>query len=206
MMRNDSIIKCIDSVAQCFIDSEDEIESLDRAIGDGDHYINIKRGSFALQAIKSDLKGLPIPDTFKKIGMTLMSSIGGASGPLFASFFITFSKHIKDGDSLQNFSLAFSHGVESIIQRGKAKLGDKTMLDVLIPVSEKLRSLTDAGCELNEIIKHIDLVAKDGVLSTKKLMPTKGRAAGLGDRAIGHIDPGAKTCQLIVSTVCDELK
>ena len=205
-MRNDSIIKCIDSVAQCFIDSEDEIESLDRAIGDGDHYINIKRGSFALQAIKSDLKGLPIPDTFKKIGMTLMSSIGGASGPLFASFFITFSKHIKDGDSLQNFSLAFSHGVESIMQRGKSKLGDKTMLDVLIPVSEKLRSLTDAGCELNEIIKHIDLVAKDGVLSTKKLMPTKGRAAGLGDRAIGHIDPGAKTCQLIISTVCDELK
>ena len=205
-MTNGFIIKCIDSVAKTILDAEEEIESLDRAIGDGDHYINIKRGSFALQAIKSDLKGLPIPDTFKKIGMTLMSSIGGASGPLFASFFITFSKHITDGDSLQNFSLAFSHGVESIMQRGKARLGDKTMLDVLIPVSEKLRSLTDAGCEIKEIIKQIDLVAKDGVLSTKKLMPTKGRAAGLGDRAIGHIDPGAKTCQLIISTVCDELK
>ena len=80
------------------------------------------------------------------------------------------------------------------------------MLDVLIPVSEKLRSLTDAGCEIKEIIKQIDLVAKDGVLSTKKLIPTKGRAAGLADRAVGHIDPGAKTCQLIISTVCDELK
>jgi len=97
-MRNDSIIKCIDSVVQCFMDSEDEIEPLDRAIGDGDHYINIKRGSFALQAIKSDLKGLPIPDTFKKIGMTLMSSIEVHRDPylpVFLSHFLNILKMVK---------------------------------------------------------------------------------------------------------------
>ena len=100
-MENDFIIKCIDSVAQCIIDREDEIESLDRAIGDGDHYINIKRGSSALQSIKPELEDMPTNEIFKKIGMTLMTSVGGASGPLFASFFLSVSKHIEEGDNVQ---------------------------------------------------------------------------------------------------------
>ena len=204
-MENDFIIKCIDSVAQCIIDREDEIESLDRAIGDGDHYINIKRGSSALQSIKPELEDMSTREIFKKIGMTLMTSVGGASGPLFASFFLTVSKHTEEDDNLQKFSQAFALGVESIMQRGKSKLGDKTMLDVLIPVSEKLKVLADDSYEIKELTKQIDLVAQASVKATKDLLPTKGRAAGLADRAIGHIDPGAKTCQLIISTICYEL-
>ena len=92
------------------------------------------------------------------------------------------------------------------MDRGKSKLGDKTMLDVLIPVSEKLQSLADEGCEKHQLIKEIDSVAIAGVVATKDMMPSKGRSAGLAERAIGHIDPGAKTCQLIISTVCKELK
>ena len=205
-MVNGFIIKCIHSVVQTILNSEAEIESLDRAIGDGDHYINIKRGSMAVQSIESELTSLPPDQAFKKIGMTLMTSVGGASGPLFASFFLALAKEIKGETNLQQFSKGFTSGVKSIMDRGKSKLGDKTMLDVLIPVSEKLESLANEGCEIQKLIKEIDLVAMAGVMATKDMMPSKGRSAGLAERAIGHIDPGAKTCQLIISTVCNELK
>jgi dihydroxyacetone kinase-like protein len=205
-MAKGFIIKCIDSVAKTILNAEDEIESLDRAIGDGDHYINIKRGSIAVQSVKSELTTLPPDQAFKKIGMTLMASVGGASGPLFASFFLALAKEVSDESNLQQFSKGFTSGVESIIDRGKSKLGDKTMLDVLIPVSKKLESLANEGCEKQKLIKEIDLVAMAGVIATKDMMPSKGRSAGLAERAVGHIDPGAKTCQLIISTVCKELK
>ena len=205
-MTNGFIIKCIDSVAKTILDAEEEIESLDRAIGDGDHYINIKRGSIAVQSIKSELTTLPPDQAFKKIGMTLMASVGGASGPLFASFFLTLAKEVSCESNLPQFSKGFTSGVESIMDRGKSKLGDKTMLDVLIPVSKKLESLANERSEKQKLIKEIDLVAMAGVIATKDMMPSKGRSAGLADRAVGHIDPGAKTCQLIISTVCKELK
>ena len=205
-MANDFIIKCIDSVAKTILDAEEEIESLDRAIGDGDHYINIKRGSIAVQSIKSELTTLPPDQAFKKIGMTLMASVGGASGPLFASFFLALAKEVSCECNLPQFSKGFTSGVESIMDRGKSKLGDKTMLDVLIPVSKKLESLANERSEKQKLIKEIDLVAMAGVIATKDMMPSKGRSASLAERAVGHIDPGAKTCQLIISTVCKELK
>ena len=205
-MTNGFIIKCIDSVAKTILDAEEEIESLDRAIGDGDHYINIKRGSIAVQSIKSELTTLPPEQAFKKIGMTLMASVGGASGPLFASFFLALAKEVSCESNLPQFSKGFTSGVESIMHRGKSKLGDKTMLDVLIPVSKKLESLANESCEKQKLIEEVDLVAMAGVIATKDMMPSKGRSAGLAERAVGHIDPGAKTCQLIISTVCNELK
>jgi len=205
-MTNGFIIKCIDSVAKTILDAEEEIESLDRAIGDGDHYINIKRGSIAVQSIKSELTTLPPDQAFKKIGMTLMASVGGASGPLFASFFLALAKEVSCECNLPQFSKGFTSGVESIMDRGKSKLGDKTMLDVLIPVSKKLESLANERSEKQKLIKEIDLVAMAGVIATKDMMPSKGRSASLAERAVGHIDPGAKTCQLIISTVCKELK
>ncbi len=205
-MNNGFIIKCIDSVVQTILNSEEEIESLDRAIGDGDHYINIKRGSIAVQSIKSELTSVLPDQAFKKIGITLMTSIGGASGPLFASFFLALAKEVSGESNLQQFSKGFTSGVKSIMKRGRSKLGDKTMLDVLIPVSEKLQLLANKGCEKQKLIKEIDSVAMAGVMATKDMMPSKGRSAGLAERAVGHIDPGAKTCQLIISTVCKELK
>jgi dihydroxyacetone kinase-like protein len=135
-----------------------------------------------------------------------MASVGGASGPLFASFFLALANEVSGESNLKQFSKGFTSGVESIMDRGKSKLGDKTMLDVLIPVSKKLESLANEGCEKQKLIKEIDLVAMAGVIATKDMMPSKGRSAGLAERAVGHIDPGAKTCQLIISTVCNELK
>jgi dihydroxyacetone kinase-like protein len=154
--------------------------------------------------MQTELELLSVDAALNKIGMKLLSTIGGASGPLLASFFMGMAKTIKEsGDnSTQTYAQAFAAGVDMIRQRGKADLGEKTMLDVLIPVANQFQALTAANTEIKEICTALSITAEQGMLSTKDLIATKGRAAGLGDRAIGHIDPGAKSCQLMITTVC----
>ena len=153
-MTNSFIIKCIESVVKTILNAEDEIGSLDKTIGDGDHYINIKRGSIAVQSIKSELTTLPPDQAFKKIGMSLMTSVGGASGPLFASFFLALAKETSGETNLQQFSKGFTSGVESIMDRGKSKLGDKTMLDVWLPAAEAIKKASETHEDLIEILNQ----------------------------------------------------
>ncbi len=201
------LIRCIDEVHDVIIKNEKDIESLDRAIGDGDHFINLKRGCIAIQSIKDELLPLNNPQIFQKIGMKILSTVGGASGPLFATFFLEISKTIKDSsDELYNFCEGFILAVNAIKQRGKSDIGQKTMLDVLIPVAEILKTNIGDNVDRQKLLYAIDVEAHKGVLSTKDLFPTKGRAAGLGKRAVGHIDPGAKSCQLMINAVCKVLK
>ena len=137
-----------------------------------------------------------------------MSSIGGAAGPLFASMFMGMAKalgsdHMDDGKTVAKM---FSAGVEMVKQRGKADIGDKTMMDVLIPVSNLFSELVlKNNLSKNEMLQKLMDEAEGGMLSTKDIAATKGRASYLGDRAKGHIDPGAKSCQLIIFTICDYL-
>ena len=201
------LIRCVNEVHDVIIKNEKEIESLDRAIGDGDHFINLKRGCIAIQSIKDELLPLNNSQIFQKIGMKILSTVGGASGPLFATFFLEISKTIKDNeDELHNFCEGFNQAVNAIKQRGKSDIGQKTMLDVLIPVAETFKTNMGDNVERQKLLDVIDVEAHKGVLSTKHLFPTKGRAAGLGERAVGHIDPGAKSCQLMINAVCKVLK
>ena len=205
-MNKDFIIECINSISETIINNENEIESLDRAIGDGDHYINLKRGSVAIQSLIPDFINLSNSEIFKMIGMKLLSTVGGASGPLFASFFIEFSKKIGNSENeLKNIYLGFESGVEAIKKRGKAQINEKTMLDVLIPVAKVFKEEIEKQSDLETILLSIKKEAIDGVEKTKDLLPLKGRAATLGERAIGHVDPGAKSCQLIISTICKKI-
>jgi dihydroxyacetone kinase-like protein len=120
------IIKCIDEVNHTIIINEKEIESLDRAIGDGDHFINLKRGSIAIQSMKDELLTLNNSQIFQKIGMKILSTVGGASGPLFATFFLEISKTLKDNDNeSHNFYEGFSQAVSAIKHRGKSDIGQK---------------------------------------------------------------------------------
>jgi dihydroxyacetone kinase-like protein len=137
--------------------------------------------------------------------MKLLSTIGGASGPLFASFFMSMAKTLKQNGSSSTLEIAtaFAAGVQAIIQRGKAQLGEKTMLDVLIPVSTSFTTNAASDKSPLEICTTLKQVADEGLESTRNLIATKGRAAGLGERAIGHLDAGAKSCQVMVHTVCD---
>ena len=201
------LIKCVNEVNDAIIKNEKEIESLDRAIGDGDHFINLKRGCIAIQSINDELLPLNNSQIFQKIGMKILSTVGGASGPLFATFFLEISKTIKDSsDELHNFCEGFILAVNAIKQRGKSDIGQKTMLDVLIPVAETFKANMGDNIDRQKLLDAIDVEAHKGVLSTKDLFPTKGRAAGLGERAVGHIDPGAKSCQLMINAVCKVLK
>lgn len=203
-MKTAFIIEAALAIQQTILTNENTLESLDREIGDGDHYINMKRGTTTVAEMQADLVSLNPDEVLNKIGMKLLSTIGGASGPLLASFFMSMAKVLKENgdESTLKIAAAFAGGVQAIIQRGKAGIGEKTMLDVLIPVSNQFVLLATQNCDVKLICATLIHTAEQGMLSTKDLIATKGRAAGLGERAIGHIDPGAKSCQLIIETVC----
>jgi phosphoenolpyruvate---glycerone phosphotransferase subunit DhaL len=192
------------AVHAAIIAHKSEIESLDQAIGDGDHYINILRGAEAISAIIEDLRPLPPDEALNKIAMKLLSTVGGASGPLFASFFMGMAKTAKHngGNTQLDIAAAFAAGVQELIKRGKGKLGEKTMLDVLIPVAHIFIFSAIENKSTEEICVDIKAAADKGLESTRDLIATKGRAAGLGERAIGHLDAGAKSCQVMITEVC----
>ena len=206
-MKTSNLLSASLAIHAAIVANESEIESLDRAIGDGDHYINMKRGSEIIAGMYNELLPLPADEALNKIGMTLLSTIGGASGPLFASFFMNMAKVVKvnGGNNPLEIGAAFAAGVQAIMQRGKANLGEKTMLDVLIPVSTTFTLSALEGKSLAEICLALKLAADTGLESTRDLIATKGRAAGLGERAVGHLDAGAKSCQVMVHAVCDSI-
>ena len=204
-MNTTTIIDSLAAVHRAIHANESQIESLDRAIGDGDHFINVSRGCEVLLGISDQLPALPPSQALQKIGMKLLSTIGGASGPLFSSFFIAMGKAL-DGHAepdRRQFAAAFNAGVEAIKSRGKADVGEKTMLDVLIPVSRLLTRLVDEDAALDALCVQLRGEATLNMLATRDMMATKGRAYFLGERALGHIDPGSKTCEVAIGAVCD---
>ena len=134
-----------------------------------------------------------------------MTTVGGSSGALFATLLIGMAKRYNDELSDQkNVAEMFTEGVEAMKKRGKADLGEKTMLDVLIPVSQELHKLSNEG-DIKNIAEKIKQTAEKGMLATKDLIATKGRASFLGERAKGHIDPGARSSQLAIEAICDTI-
>lgn len=192
----------IQAIADTIEKNADEVTALDQAIGDGDHVFNLQRGLSALMGQSAELEKLDWVAALQKIGMTLMTTIGGASGSLYGTLFIAMSKAARDKPlNLQNFADVFSQGVEAVKQRGKAEAGEKTMLDVFIPVADYLKTAID----LSEVLTSIPRVAIAGMESTRDMIATKGRASFLGERSKGHIDAGAKTGQLMICALADVL-
>lgn len=204
-MKTEFILRAAGAISEAIAANESEIESLDREIGDGDHFINMKRGCLTVVGMQDELAPLAPDAALQKIGMKLLSTIGGASGPLIASFFMAMAKTAKEQgmDNLLQIAKAFSAGVDAIKARGKADVGEKTMLDVLIPVANKFQQLTIENVDRAALLSALKQEAENGMLSTRDLIATKGRAAFLGERAIGHIDAGAKSSQVIIAAVCD---
>lgn len=195
-----SLIQAINNTIN---DNADEVAELDRAIGDGDHVVNLQRGISALQAIEDELAALDWSPALMKIGMTLMSTMGGASGSLFGTLFISMAKAAKGQElTTQTFADIFFQGVESVKQRGKADIGEKTMLDTLIPVANRLKEDSANATDFAQLLNNLSEQAIAGMASTKDMIATKGRASFLGERAIGHIDAGARTSQLMICAIC----
>ena len=196
----------ISAIIQTINDNAEEVTELDRQIGDGDHLVNLQRGLVALAKIEDELAELEWSPALMKMGMTLMSTMGGASGSLFGTLFISMAKASKDQTlDFTVFSQVFNQGVEAVKQRGKADLGEKTMLDSLIPVANSLIADAENIVALPQALNNAKVAAITGMQSTKVMIATKGRASFLGERAIGHIDAGARTSQLMICAIADEL-
>ena len=192
----------IEAIADSIEKNAEEVTALDQAIGDGDHVINLQRGIHALMAQREELSQLDWVAAFQKIGMTLMSTVGGASGSLYGTLFITLSKAAREQTlNLQGFADIFTQGVDAVKRRGKADAGEKTLLDVLIPVADYLRAAAADCVALPEVLDNIAQVAQTSMESTRDMMATKGRASFLQERTLGHIDAGAKTSQLMICAI-----
>ena len=204
-MNSEKIFIALNQIKISIDQHKDEIEKLDQEIGDGDHIFNIQRGIKESLDLKDELSGQPPNEILKKIGMKIMTTVGGSSGALFATLLMGMSKKYNNELSDQkNIVAMFAEGVEAMKKRGKADLGEKTMLDVLIPTSNELQKLSDED-NVKIIAEKIKKAAEKGMLSTKDIIATKGRASFLGERARGHIDPGARSSQLAIEAICNTI-
>ena len=209
MTMTTKILPVLINKITCVIElNAEEVTVLDQVCGDGDHVINLQRGLDALVELSPELADLEWKQALQKLGMTLLSTMGGASGSLFGTLFISMSKAIDESEPLSQsgFVSAYSQGVDAVKKRGKADAGEKTMLDVLIPVADKMQQ----SLELNEgwdvFLENVGKAAEQGMESTRDMLATKGRASYLGEKTIGHIDAGARTSQLMICAVVEVIK
>jgi phosphoenolpyruvate---glycerone phosphotransferase subunit DhaL len=186
----------------------DELTALDAAIGDADHGVNMDRG---MQAVLAQLPGgdaaeqdeaAPLGPLLKAAGMTLVSTVGGAAGPLYGTLFLEMGKEAADRAALgaPEWAGVVSAGAAGVQRRGKAEPGDKTMVDALLPAAEALRAAAGSGASLADACRAAADAAAEGMRATTPLIARKGRASYLGKRSAGHQDPGATSTWLLLET------
>jgi len=191
------------TAAEKVIASTPELTALDQAIGDGDHGTNMKRGFEAVLG-KLDLIGSQRPgEALKTIGKTLVMTVGGASGPLYGSFFLAAGDALLQSRELpDDLAEVFACGVGAVRARGRSEPGEKTMLDVLMPVLDTLTS--EKGKP--DLLRRVRSTASEAAARTAPMQATKGRASFIGARSVGHVDPGARSSCILLLAVCDALE
>jgi dihydroxyacetone kinase-like protein len=177
------------------------LTELDAAIGDADHGINMDRGMTAVVAALDEAPPADLAALCKQVGMTLVKSVGGTSGPLYGTFFLRMATALGSGDgaSAAGFARALRAGVEGVVQRGRAEAGDKTMLDALAPALDALDAALASGSTLAGSLRDATAAAERGRDATESMVARKGRASYLGQRSVGHRDPGATSAALLIA-------
>ena len=192
--------RLIEATAKAVIAHADELTRLDQAIGDGDHGLNMKRGFEAVLADLDKIAAEPLPKALHAVGMALVMKVGGASGPLYGTLFMQLGKSLPEVPNLADVASALDAAVVAVKARGKSDVGAKTMLDVLAPVQQALR----AGGE--GLLGHLPTLADTAAEATIPMKALRGRASFLGERSIGHMDPGARSSAIIVAAICEALR
>ncbi|MBT4267125.1 MAG: dihydroxyacetone kinase subunit L [Deltaproteobacteria bacterium] len=207
MVSNEIIRTAIRYYYQSISDHFELLTNLDTAIGDGDHGENMVRGMKAVVDKLDAITCQEMDQVVHDIGLTLVMKIGGASGPLYGSFFMSAGKFLQ-GRSLEKGTIAeaLNAGVKAVKHRGKSRDGEKTLLDVMVPVYETFMEFSDSHSRITDYLNQILVEADRGLESTRLMKATKGRASFLGDRSIGHLDPGAKSCQLMFHSICQAVR
>ncbi|MGV0741805.1 dihydroxyacetone kinase subunit DhaL [Mycolicibacterium sp. XJ870] len=177
------------------------LSDLDAAIGDADHGINMDRGMSAVVAALDESTPGDMAGLCKQVGMTLVKSVGGASGPLYGTFFLRMAPALGSGDaaSATDFAKALRAGVDGVVQRGRAEAGDKTMFDALAPALDALDTALSSDADLAAGLAAATTAAEKGRDATESMLARKGRASYLGQRSVGHIDPGATSAALLIA-------
>ncbi|MGJ8549239.1 dihydroxyacetone kinase subunit DhaL [Winogradskyella wichelsiae] len=202
------LITWLEKTAKYMQENKEYLTELDSAIGDADHGFNMERGFNKVIGKIEELKqSEDAAALLKGTGMTLISSIGGASGPLYGTFFLQASMVLKGNKelTLEDLKASFENGLKGVKSRGRASLGEKTMIDVLEPVVASLVTSTEKGLTINEALENIVNVAETGMKSTINMLATKGRASYLGERSVGHQDPGATSSCLILKALKESI-
>jgi phosphoenolpyruvate---glycerone phosphotransferase subunit DhaL len=196
MNSQDHLIRTlITSTARCVMAHADELTALDQAIGDGDHGLNMQRGCEAVLADVEAIAAQPVPQALQAVGTKLVMTVGGASGPLYGTLFLAMGKALPEVPSRADAIAALASAIAAVQVRGKSETGQKTMLDVLVPVQT---ALGEGRCGR--------AAAAAAAAATVPMLALRGRAAYLGERSIGHMDPGARSSQLMVEAVLDVLE
>ena len=192
----------IDACTQVLIDHVEELTALDSAIGDGDHGLNMRRGALAIRAKRAELESKSLSDALKIMGMTCLSTVGGSSGPVFGTLMLTLGKELPAQPVPADLARALSAAITALSRLGKVEVGQKTLLDVLDPVQKVLANHVEGG---GDLVARVKRCALDSAQATARMDAIKGRASFLGERALGHVDPGSRSMALIIATLCDTL-
>ncbi len=207
-MTHEQVQAWVRRFAQRVAEEKGQLTKLDTAIGDGDHGNNMDRGlKKAVERLEGGV-GDDVGASLKAVGMTLVSSVGGAGGPLYGTFFLQAAKAAEGRDALDVAALAdvLEAGVRGVESRGKASRGDKTMLDALLPAAEALRAAAQEGADEASALRRAAEAAREGMEGTVDLVARKGRASYLGERARGHQDPGATSSYLLVQSAAEAVE
>ncbi|MFW5693583.1 MAG: dihydroxyacetone kinase subunit DhaL [Alkalispirochaeta sp.] len=207
MATVDQIVAWIDRLESVYVENKEYLTQLDSAIGDADHGINMARGFTAAKKALADNPPDDVGAALKAVSMTLIKTVGGASGPLFGTFFLKAAvaatgKSELDADGVLTL---FTEGIGGIKQRGKAEVGDKTMVDAWEPALSALTERRAAGASVKEMLDAAVSAAEEGRDSTIPLVARKGRASYLGERSKDHQDPGATSVVLMLAAARDTL-
>lgn len=203
-MAPDLVGRLLDAAVTTIRNHAAQLTALDQAIGDGDHGINMRRGFDAIAEARDELAALPLDQALQKAGMTLVMKVGGASGPLYGSLLMAMGKAGAPQDGA-GIAEALGKGIEAVKKRGRSDVGEKTMLDVLVPTLHALQAGAADGAATRELTAKVRAAAGDALAATAPMRATKGRASFLGERSIGHVDPGARSSALLVEAVCNVL-
>jgi len=205
-ITRDNVLEWIERYAQTLAENREYLTQLDAAIGDADHGANMDRGFQAVIKKKPEMLDKDIGTIFKTVGMTLLSTVGGAGGPLYSTVFLQAGMKTtgKMEMSLQDWITALEAGIEGVKMRGKAELGDKTMVDSLFPALNALKQAEEKGNGIGDALERSARAAEEGMKATIPLVARKGRASYLGERSANHQDPGATSSYLLLRTAADQ--
>ena len=206
MANTEKVKEVILAIAEVIAEKKLYLTQLDAAIGDGDHGLNMNKG---FQAAKEKLETATLEtpaDILKAVGMALISKVGGAAGPLYGTAFLNASKIVagKEEVDLNDFKDMLEAALEGVKSRGKAVVGEKTMVDAIEPALEALKKAVAEGASTREAMDMAVKAAEEGVAYTKTIIAKKGRASYLGERSIGHEDPGAMSSYVILKTIAEK--